>query len=111
MANITAAPAPGPAESSEYVVYTADQKRKWARAKAADNAQFLSKFLGYQVSDRLPYVLLQVASDVARSVEDRAILKTRICDRSDHYLNSMKVLAVAVLHYDMASNLVGTRDR
>lgn len=97
--------------SPDYVEYTSEQKRQWAKEKAAGNAQLLTEFLGYPVNERLPYLLLQVASDLARSVTDRSIIKTRICDRADHYLNSMKVLATAVLHYDLAANLVGTRDR
>lgn len=111
MATIATALESGAVTPPEYVEYTSEQKRQWAKAKATENAQFLSKFLGYQVNDRLPYVLLQVASDLARSVRDRSMIKTRICDRADHYLNSMKVLSVAVLHYDLASNLVGVRDR
>ncbi|OCH31795.1 hypothetical protein A6E13_16360 [Aliivibrio fischeri] len=99
------------AESQGFTPYTADQKRKYAVSNAVENAKLLSSFLGYEVNNRLPFVLLQAASDVIRSISDRTKLKTRICFRADHYANTMKVLAIAILHYDLASNLVGVRDQ
>ncbi|EGR0666932.1 hypothetical protein E2J97_16910 [Vibrio cholerae] len=94
-----------------YQPYTAAQKSQWARDNAKENAQFLTQKLGFEVSDRLPFILLQAAADVLRSIQDRKILKTKICHRSEHYANAMKVLAVALLHYDLAANLVATRDK
>lgn len=94
---------------SGFSPYTQEQKRAWAKQHATENAQMLTKFLGYEVNSRLPYVLLQAASDVIRSITDRSKLKTRIC-RADHYVNTMKVLATAILHYDLAANLVAIRD-
>ncbi|HCH5589180.1 TPA: hypothetical protein NKZ51_004533 [Vibrio parahaemolyticus] len=98
------------AAGSGFTPYTQEQKRAWAKQHATENAQMLTKFLGYEVNSRLPYVLLQAASDVIRSITDRSKLKTRIC-RADHYVNTMKVLATAILHYDLAANLVAVRDR
>ena len=96
---------------SEFRDYTREEKKSWAKKKATENAEFLTSSLGYKVSDRLPYVLLQAATLVVESISNRKILKTRICDRSDHYGNTMKVLATAILHYDLASNLVGLRNK
>lgn len=95
----------------EFKEYTQEEKIAWAKKTAADNAKFLTAQLGYEVNERLPYVLLQAAAEVVKSISNRKILKTRICDRSDHYANAMKVLATAILHYDLASNLVGLRDK
>ncbi|HHJ3234268.1 TPA: hypothetical protein ACQJO1_004675 [Vibrio parahaemolyticus] len=106
-----ASPAPIGAVDDGFTPYTQEQKRAWAKKNATENAQMLTKFLGYEVNSRLPYVLLQAASDVIRSITDRSKLKTRICFRADHYVNTMKVLATAILHYDLAANLVAIRDK
>ncbi|MCC3798276.1 hypothetical protein ACXHQB_23635 [Vibrio parahaemolyticus] len=95
----------------EFREYTQEEKIAWAKKTAAENAKFLTENLGYEVNERLPYVLLQAATLVVKSISKRSILKTRICDRSDHYANTMKVLATAILHYDLASNLVGLRNK
>ncbi|CAK1748622.1 conserved hypothetical protein [Vibrio crassostreae] len=97
--------------SDDFREYSQQEKIAWAKEKATENANYLSSNLGYVVSDRLPYVLLQAATEVLQSIHNRKKLKTRICDRADHYANTMKVLATAILHYDLASNLVGVRDR
>ncbi|HIF9551109.1 TPA: hypothetical protein ACX6S2_003433 [Photobacterium damselae] len=97
--------------SVPFVAYTAEQKKAWAKNRASKNAELLSQVLGFHVNERLPHVLLQAAADVICSIANRNILNTHICDRADHYVNTMKVLATAILHYDLASNLVGTRDK
>lgn len=97
--------------ADEFRDYSQQEKTAWAKKNAEENAKYLSSSLGYDVSERLPYVLLQAATEVLQSIQNRSKLKTRICDRADHYANTMKVLATAILHYDLASNLVGVRDR
>lgn len=95
----------------EFREYTPQEKSAWAKQNAAENAKYLSDYLGFEVSPRLPFVLLQAAFDVVNSVRDRSRLGVHICQRADHYVNTVKVLATAILHYDLAANLVGTRDR
>ncbi|MFD2178508.1 hypothetical protein [Veronia pacifica] len=77
---------------------------------AEDNASHLSACLGFTVSPRLPFVLLQAARSVVDSMADRSRLGVRICQRADHYCNVARVLATAILHYDLAANLVAVRD-
>lgn len=95
----------------EFREYTPKEKSAWAKQNAAENAKYLSDYLGFEVSPRLPFVLLQAAFDVVNSVRDRSRLGVHICQRADHYVNTVKVLATAIVHYDLAANLVGTRDR
>ncbi|WP_305817508.1 hypothetical protein [Photobacterium leiognathi] len=97
-------------EKGTFTPYTPEQKRAWANNKATKHAEELSQLLGFTVSPRIPFVLLQAAHDVAISAKGKR-LPIRICLRSDHYANAAKVLACAILHYDLASNIVATRDQ
>ncbi|PSW53059.1 hypothetical protein C0W50_19820 [Photobacterium leiognathi subsp. mandapamensis] len=96
--------------SAEFAPYTAKQKAAWAKQQAHDNATYLTEQLGFSVNPRIPFVLLQAARDVLESGNGKSRLPTRICQRLDHYKNTVKVLATAILHYDLANNLVATRD-
>ncbi|PMN73140.1 hypothetical protein [Enterovibrio norvegicus] len=95
----------------EFREYTAAEKSTWAKKNAADNAKYISDFLGFPVSPRLPFVLLQAARDVCAAATDPKKFITRLCQRGDHYQNCIKVLATAIVHYDLAANLVATRDK
>lgn len=97
-------------EKSKFTPYTTQEKNDWAKKNAAKNAQFLSEQLGFEVNPRIPFVLLQAATDVISTKDGKSRLPAKICLRLDHYKNSIKVLAVAILNYDLASNLVATRD-
>lgn len=103
MTNIAATEA-----APEWREYTQEEKRAWSKKKASENAAYLSEFLGYSVSDRLPFVLLQAARSVCESIQSgRRLIRAF---RADHRLNAARVLACAILHYDLAANLVATRD-
>ncbi|WP_035017056.1 hypothetical protein, partial [Enterovibrio norvegicus] len=97
-------------QTPEFTPYTAAQTSAWAKQNAADNAKYISDFLGFPVSPRLPFVLLQAARDVCAAATDPKKFITRLCQRGDHYVNCIKVLATAIVHYDLAANLVATRD-
>lgn len=102
--------APAAAASVEFKPYTSEEKTAWAKQNAAKNAQFLSDQLGFDVNPRIPFVLLQAAADVISTKDGKSRLPAKICSRLDHYQNTIKVLAVAILKYDLANNLVATRD-
>lgn len=102
--------APAAAAPVEFKPYTAAEKTAWAKQNAAKNAQFLSDQLGFDVNPRIPFVLLQAAADVISTKDGKSRLPAKICLRLDHYKNAIKVLATAILHYDLANNLVATRD-
>lgn len=92
-----------------YREFSGQEKSAWAKQQAADNAAKLTQTLGFEVNPRLPFVLLDAANQVCESLTDRTKFVTRLCRRGDHFENSIKVLATAILHYDLAANLVGTR--
>lgn len=102
--------APAAAAPVEFKPYTSEEKTSWAKQNAAKNAQFLSDQLGFDVNPRIPFVLLQAAADVISTKDGKSRLPAKICLRLDHYQNAIKVLAVAILNYDLANNLVATRD-
>lgn len=97
-------------KKAEFREYTAQEKRDWAKKNAQDNAKYLSDYLGFDVNPRIPFVLLQAARDVISTKDGKSRLPAKICLRLDHYKNAIKVLAVAILNYDLANNLVATRD-
>jgi hypothetical protein len=98
-------------QKPEFTPYTTAQKTAWAKARASENAEHLSNFLGYPVYSGLPHVLLEGARRVSEAVTDRSILPVRICSRAEHYTSCIKLLCCAILNYDLASNLVGRRDQ
>lgn len=102
--------------TTQFIEFTQAQKLEWSHKKASENIKFLSKFLNCGkkggINRNIPRVLLEAAARVAKSVKDRSILSgARICNRDDHYVNSIKVLCVAILNYDLAENLVGRREK
>lgn len=74
--------------------------------RAAANAAFLSQFLEFDVSEQVPYALLESATRLALTVTQPEKYRKLFEARADHYRNCIKFLCCCVLHLDLATNTI-----
>ncbi|WP_237301570.1 hypothetical protein [Vibrio parahaemolyticus] len=88
------------------------QPKAWSpRDKAQINAKELTEFLGFDVSDSIPYALLETAVRCSRTVTNPKEYSKLFSVRVDHYRNCIKFLCCSLLHLDLATNTIMAMDK
>lgn len=79
--------------------------------RATANAEYLTQFLGFEVSTSIPYALLETAARYAMTVTQPEKYRKLFAVRVDHYRNCIKFLCCSLLHLDLATNTIMATDK